>query len=262
MPDVTIGDLSAGTPSTADVIPYSTGTETRKATFANVTVGTASVANNVAWTNVSNRPTNVSQFNNDSGYITAAQVPTSAPYASSQVFTSNNNFTVPSGVTSLRILCVGGGGGAKCDCGASSSTAGGTGGTSQVVFNGSKYITATGGGGGNSGVGVGTAAIVGATSSLQASNGSGSARPDLNENASTNSGFAKMLVDFISPVVGYGGSTSGCRPANGAGGALAWGIFSATPGSVLSVSVGGAGGAYAYQCTASSGTRGVVLIEW
>ena len=36
-------------------------------------------ADNISWTNVSGRPTNVSQFNNDAGYITAAQVGGFAP---------------------------------------------------------------------------------------------------------------------------------------------------------------------------------------
>jgi len=258
MADVTISSLPPGTPSGTDVIPYSNGTNTSKVQVQSLPV---------AWSSVTGKPTiPAAQVNSDwnatSGVaqiLNKPSIPTSTPYNSSQLYTSSSNtFTVPTGVTALRILCIGGGGGAKCDCGASSSTAGGTGGTSQVVFGGGRSITATGGGGGNTGVGAGAGSMAGAAVNIQTSTG----RALLNENATTNTGFAKTVADFISPQAGYAGSTTGCRAANGSTGGLAWGIFNVTPGETASVTAGGAGGAYTYNCSASPGTAGVVLIQW
>lgn len=253
MADVTINNLIEQAPTNTDVFPFSTtgGTpSTYKATLSQIrtalSIPPAQV--NSDW----NATSGVSQI------LNKPSIPTTPLFTSSQVYTGTGTFTVPSGVTSLRILCIGGGGGAKCDCGASSSTQGGTGGTSQVTLGGGRSITATGGGGGNTGIGGGVGSMANAATNLQTSTG----RASLNADASTNSGFAKTIADFISPLAGSAGSTTGCRAANGSTGGLAWGIFNVTPGETASVAAGGAGGAYAYQCTASSGTAGVVLIEW
>jgi hypothetical protein len=49
-------------------------------TYAINISGTAAAASSVAWTNVSGRPTAVSSFSNDSGYITAASLPNQPMY--------------------------------------------------------------------------------------------------------------------------------------------------------------------------------------
>ena len=104
-------------------------------------------------------------------------------------------------MTSLRILCIGGGGGAKCDCGASSSTQGGTGGTSQVTLEGGRSITATGGGGGNTGIGGGVGSMANAATNLQTSTG----RASLNADASTNSGFVQFFGHLPQGCAAMGG---------------------------------------------------------
>lgn len=57
---------------------------------------TAGTANAVAWTNVSGRPTNVSSFTNDSGYITEDDIPEFPTYPGS--LATNGYQTLPGGV--------------------------------------------------------------------------------------------------------------------------------------------------------------------
>jgi hypothetical protein len=295
MADVTISGLGDITPSTGLFLPASDASTTGKVTLSQVcgvmtssqittalgytpfnstNPGTGSI--NLPAGTTAQRP--ASPQNGMTRYNTSTQVieifynnswlnisPNAprTPWSLNVAYVVNGAFVVPSGISLVRILCIGGGGGAKCDCGSSNSSAGGTGVTSQVTLPGGRNIIAYGGAGGNAGGGAGGASMTGQITQLQLSNGSGSNRSDLNAAASDNTSFAKNLVDYTAPFKGYAGTTSSsCKPANGFGAGLAWGIFSVTEGDSLTVTAGGGGGAYAYNCSSTAGGSGIVLIEY
>lgn len=293
MSDITISSLQPITPSTGLFLPASDASTTGKVTLSQVCgvmtsnqittalgytpynstnpgagamgipVGTtaqrpASPQNGMIRYNSSTQVMEI--FYNNSWQNISPDAPRT-PWSSNVTYVLNGNFIVPAGVSVVRILCIGGGGGAKCDCGASSSTQGGAGGTSQVTLPGGRNIIGFGGAGGNAG-GAGGASMTGQIAQLQLSSGSNANRTELNAFASDNTSFAKNLVDYTQPLKGYAGTTSGCRANNGWGAGLAWGTFSVTAGDSLTVIAGGGGGAYAYQCSASSGNGGIVLIEY
>jgi len=293
MADVTISALGDLTPSTGLFLPVSDASTTGKVTLAQVcgVMSSAQITTALGYTPYNNdnpgtgslslptgttaqRPASpqngmirfntstqtMELFNNSSWQDFSPNAPR-APWSLNVTYVLDGTFVVPSAVSSVRILCIGGGGGAKCDCGASSSTQGGTGGTSQVTLPAGRNIIGAGGAGGNAG-GAGGASMVGQVAQLQLSSGSGANRTELNAYASDNTSFAKNLVDYTSPLKGYAGTTSGCRANNGWGAGLAWGTFSVSAGDSLAVTVGRGGGAYAYQCSATSGNGGIVLIEY
>ena len=90
------------------------------------------------WSGISGRPTAVSSFTNDSGYLTSSTATslglgTSVPNV--VIITSTQNFTVPSGVTRLRVVCIGGGGGgAYLEATPNIPTMGGAGGAGEALI--------------------------------------------------------------------------------------------------------------------------------
>lgn len=173
---------------------------------------------------------------------------TSLPGSQGQVFTSSGTFTVPSGITAVKVTLVGGGGGGQSNFGGGT---GGTGGTSS--FNG---VSATGGAG-NTGSGI------------RASSGNGSGG-DLNIQPPSSSisggwGATPNIVFGYNRGVGGGGNDNGDTSTNAGGmggGALKF-FTGLTPGANISVTVGG-GGAASWTGTqpAQAGTAGIVVIEW
>ena len=182
---------------------------------------------------------------------------TTAPIASSysgvtgQAFTANGTFTIPTGVTSVKVTVVGGGGG-----GASSSGAqlGGTGGTSSVA-SGTQTITtiqATGGGGGDY---VNGTVGSGGTSSGGTLNTSGIT------GTTTQGAVVNGAPSILGMGYGSGGSSYGSFQGGGSGGAAIKYLTALTPGNTLGVTIG-SGGAAAYSLNSTAGATGVVIFEW
>jgi hypothetical protein len=168
-----------------------------------------------------------------------------------QVFTSSGTFTVPTGITSVRVTVVGGGGGQS-----------GAGGTSSF----GAHCSATGGGSvstrtGGTGTG-GDINVTGGTGATATSLGgvmhSGSGGSSL-------LGFGGPFSGAYSAGTGYGAGVggwagAGCSPTggNGAGGggtAIKF-VTGLTPGGTVTVTVGAGGTGTA------AGTGGIVVVEW
>ena len=159
--------------------------------------------------------------------LTGAVTVSNLPGIFAQKFTSSGTFTIPAGVTAIKVTLIGGGGGGTSN----NQNNGGSGGTSSVGS-----INAYGGGGGPRGdIGFGT----GSTGTL----------------SGAYFAMSKFLDQNGSDVYGTGGVSDG----TGGSGLQGFGyITGLTPGGSISVAVGGGGGGYA----APSGTAGFVLIEW
>ena len=108
-------------------------------------------------------PTAVSSLSNDSGYLTSATVPGGATGPNVQVFLQDGTFTVPAGISRLKITASGGGGGAGF------YTAGGRGGYGIAIVNvtpGAAYTVVIGRGGNGTSAAIGndgTATTFGST---------------------------------------------------------------------------------------------------
>ena len=193
---------------------------------------------------------------NGSGSITLNS--SSLPGVLGQVFTSNGTFTIPSGVTAIKVTIVGGGAGGPylSGCCYNFGTSGGT----SSVASGTQSIStisATGGsvgrgssgpvpggygsggdlnftgGGGNKGF-LSGGSIFGGAGGWQSAGGSYGASGGTNQN-----------VSYAATVIG----------PSGAGAAIKY-LTGLTPGNTLAVTVG-AGGSGSYN-----GAGGVVIFEW
>ena len=201
---------------------------------------------------------------------------------SAQVFTSNGTFTIPTGITRLKVTVIGGGGG-----GGGSTISNGSAGGNSSVASGTQSITtitANGGGGGSAGNqsqrvagGDGGSATNGDLNIRGGGGGNGS--PDLSSNfggSSSLGGGARAATNQnangTAASVGYGGGGSGGRitgcghfweGAGGGGGATAikW-LSSLTPGNTLSVTIGSGGNAGSGSFNGGAGAAGVVFFEW
>lgn len=198
---------------------------------------------------------------------------TSLPGMQGQVFTSSGTFTVPSGITAVKVTVIGGGGGgggSSGGCGSGSGGGGGGGGTSI------RYVTGLTPGG--------TVSVtIGAAGSASSGSGSGG------------SGGASSFGAFAT---GNGGSGGGGGPSGGSGGAGANGTASGgdinltgyrqstssrgggaahflsqaydgiSPGNDVNGTTGGgygAGGSGSQSNATRSGaagTAGIVIVEW
>lgn len=163
-----------------------------------------------------------------------------------QVFTSSGTFTIPVGVTALKITVVGGGGAAGFVSGCNWAF-GGSGGTTSVSSGTQSIttITATGGGGGydfNSPGAPGSGS--GGTLNTSGSIAAGTA-PGVSGSGFGNRGAGG--AEPISPPTASGG-------AGGAGGFSVAYINNVTPGATIIVNSIGAG--------SSTGVAGVVVFEW
>ena len=202
-----------------------------------------------------------------------------------QTFTSNGTFTVPSGVTAVKVTVIGGGGG-----GGGGSTNGTAGGTSSF----GSFVSCAGGGGGvaaGAGGTGGAVTLTGVSSSYTypAGNGSGAllggcgyipgnggaaGMPNYNSYYYTGGaniaqgpfgagGVSTIYGTFVFSPVGQG-SGGGPGPAAGGGGGgglcIAY-ITGLTSGSSITVTTGGAGTGGSSP-TGQNGTVGMVIVEW
>lgn len=181
-----------------------------------------------------------------------------------QVFTSSGTFTVPTGITSVKVTVIGGGGGGY------SGGNGGAGGTSSF----GAHASATGGGGGASSSGgagasgSGTLVISGGSAALNAGGAAGGS--DAVNMAPACVSFTVVsygpygnggctLNPTISPK-GYGSGGSGNGGYGGGGGGLVTSFVTGlTPGASISVTVGAAGSP---SYSSNLPTAGLLIVEW
>lgn len=188
-----------------------------------------------------------------SGRVTAAANGSSGGVPSATIYSTAGSytFTIPAGITKLKITVIGGGGGGGGSTG--NSTAGGN----STVSSGTQTITTITGGGGGS-----WSTFVGGT----ASNG------DLNIPGSRGISLSGLLFGLQGvstfPTTyglgGIGGNDGGTGyPGGGGGGtAIKW-LAGVTPGNTLSVTVG-AGGTKDSGTSGgpTNGTAGIVIFEY
>jgi len=219
-------------------------------------VGTLT-ANNVLLGNGTSAPQTVAPGSSGNVLTSNGTTWASAPLSTisgigGQVFNSSGTFTIPSGVTLLKVTVIGGGGGGQYYSGCC-SLSGGSGGTSSVS-SGSQSISTISASGGAGGPGSGSTYQPGGI-------GSGG---DINTRGAqgVNSGSYGMMGTVLGTVGGnnqvplYGGGGYGNNGGSSGGTAIKY-LTGLTPGNTLSVTVGG-GGASSRQ----AGASGVVWFEW
>lgn len=210
---------------------------------------------------------------------------------SGQVFTSSGTFTVPAGITKLKVTVVAGGGGGR---GATGN--GGTGGQSSF---GSAAVANGGGGGvlGGSSLSTtsggtataGTILINGGPSGSSPS-GFGSGGASAGGAGAPGNGFASGCLsysDYGAPARGFLGSSGYILPGggglvnatgygnggttfggnqyalSGGGGGMAIAYLTGqTPGANITVTVGSGGSAGGGSPSGGAGTPGIVIVEW
>lgn len=205
---------------------------------------------------------------------------TSLPGTQGQVFTSNGTFTIPSGITAVKVTVVGGGGGSGGSASAGSTGGGGGGGTSiqyLTSLTSGNTLTVTVGAGGTAGSSSPTAGGTGGTSSVasgtqtittvSATGGAGTATGNTNRN-----GAAGGVGSGGSVNIGGGGGGSGVNNGfGGTGGSSTLGggsqgsavISGGTAGRLYGGGASGCGNDN--TCTNISGAAGgagVVIFEW
>ena len=212
-----------------------------------------------------------------------------------QVFTANGTFTIPAGVTAVKVTLVGGGGGGR-----GSSSNGGAGGTTSVA-SGTQTITTISGVGGAGGTNLG--AVAGGTASggdINITGGKGvgvggsvsctSFAASAGGSAGGNDGFATVILGgtgtynslsysstgilggragaygIVASGYGNGGGATTADPnpnTGGGGGGYAQKFLTGlTSGNTLAVTIGSAGTAGGGTYSGSVGTPGIVIIEW
>jgi hypothetical protein len=167
-------------------------------------------------------------------------------FSNMQVFTSSGTFTVPAGITKVKVTVISGGGG-----GGGFSVNGGAGGTSSF----GAFCSATGGGGGARRSVGGQPGVPGV--------GSGG---NLNFTGSSNNsalGYGAVSYSASLNGLGYGGGGAGGGDDPGGTGGCGGGtieiISGLTSGGTVSVTVGGGGSA---GDSSGAGSAGVVVVEW
>ena len=251
---------------------------------ANMTSGVLPVANGGTGSSTQAGAANAvlpTQTGNSGKYLTTdgsnaswGSVAAGLPGILSQIFTSSGTFTIPSGVTALKVTVVGGGGG-----GGSNGTGGtGTAGASSVSSGTQSITTIQGNGGqnGNSGITGGTATggdfnIKGGNSIDRAGGGAGG--------FTAFAVYSNCAIQTATPTGGFlgfpGSGQTGATPTGygngggspaayaGAGGGMAIKYLSGlTPGNTLSVTVGAAGTPGNAPYAGQTGTQGIVIFEW
>ena len=185
-----------------------------------------------------------------------------------QLFTASGTWTAPTGVTSVRVTVIAGGGGSYND--GTNSGYGGTGGsaigyytvtpttvyTVTVGTGGVGVATGTGGAGGTSSFGAlisATGGSGGATASAHGTGGAGSSGNIMNSVAQTYYSFGMVVPYFRT--TGYSTTPTGYMLNAGTTAAK---VFSVTP---ATTSFGGAGvGGSIFA--ANGGMGGIVFVEW
>jgi len=172
------------------------------------------------------------------------------PGLKSQIFNSSGTFTVPTGVTAIKVTCVGGGGGAGNNAGGNGNAGGATT-FSNVSANGGNG-GAYSGGAGNPGNGGGSSLAFGFTAftAYQA--------PCNGTYVSTPSPSGPFTYSNNVGTGAYQGCTSAGHCGGGGGVGIGY-LTGLTPGSNISVTVGAAGNNASYT---SGSKAGAVIVEW
>lgn len=255
---VTVGVAQGGTGQTT----YTNG----QLLIGNTTGNTLTKATLTAGTGIS--------VTNGSGSITIAATSTGLPGAQGQAFTSSGTFTVPSGITAVKVTVVGGGGNGGSGytgCGQQGGAGGGGGGLAI------KYITGLTPGGTVSvtvGGATGTSSFGAYCSATGGSNGANGA-PSAGAGGAGGSGSGGDL----NMTGARGGDLTGRGPGGGGGnlvsiygaggGASAggWGYggtgsYQSTTAGTAGLAYGGGGGGGYYLGGGGAGASGVVVVEW
>ena len=177
-----------------------------------------------------------------------------------QVFTASGTFTVPTGVTSIKVTVTGGGGG-----GGGEYPAGSTGGTSSF----GAYCSASGGAGGAasnptaiSSGGIGASGDINIKGSQGWSSGPISVGGGSIYSAG-GVGFEANGVSYGSGGAGGGSEFNSIIGGAGAGGGTAIRMITGlTPGSAISVTIGAGGNRGGYSYPGGYGVAGIVVVEW
>jgi len=191
---------------------------------------------------------------NGTGTLSWATASSGSSFAgpSATVYTTSGShtFTIPSGVTKLKVTVVGGGGSSNGWNGCTYTT-GNTGGTSSVASGTQTIstISATGGAGGNPFAPSNTSGGVGSGGDLNGYGGSAS------QGTSILSGYRSQNN---AGVLGATGNTAQGGPGCGGGNAIKW-LTGLTSGNTLSITVGAGGSA---PTGGYAGGAGAVIIEY
>lgn len=242
-------------------LPDATGTLVNTDASGNLLVGTTTNTNSsrIVSNGVIESTTGGVRFPDGTTQTTAAAA-SSYVGARGQAFTSNGTFTIPSGITALKITVVGGGGG-----GSGLSGTAGTGGTSSVA-SGTQSITtisASGGaGGGSSQPGSGG---IGSNGTLNIGGSAGTAQGGGTGGASSLGGGG--LASSAGRAFGGGGGAENSGRSGGGGGTAISFLTGLTPGNTLAVTIGGGGSPTSTNYCGSivfggAGAAGVVIFEW
>lgn len=195
-----------------------------------------------------------------------------------QVFTTNGTFTVPDGVTAVRVICVGGGGGAGGGAAAEYSGSGGGGGYSEKIVTGltpGDTVTVTVGAGGTAGTST-TNGGTGGTSSfgshVTAPGGGGGTKSAPTSGAGGNPtttgalnipGEAglhkKFTIGSTAVATIQGGRSFLCHSL------LPYGYLDLStlrPSAGVGIGCGAAGGTYGSAFSGAAGASGIVVVQW
>jgi hypothetical protein len=205
---------------------------------------------------------------NSTGSITIASTVTSLPGSQGQVFTSSGTFTIPTGITAVKVTVVGGGGAGG---GGSAGGGGGGGGGSAIKYltsltPGNTLTVTVGAAGGTSSVASGTQSIttVSATGgsagtvgsvNTAAAGGAGGVGSNGDLNIGGDGGNHGMYLASFCPALIVGGTGGSSILGGGAAGLT-------TGAGVAGRAYGGGGSGRADSGSGGAGAAGVVLIEW
>ncbi len=188
--------------------------------------------------------------------------------ANTAIFTSNNSWTVPNGITTIYVSgCAGGGGGA----GGNNGSSGSSGGTTTLVSGGTTLLSlAAGGGGGGggsaggggSGYPTGGYGISGYNGISNYYYGGTGASSIFGSGGNNTSGAGISAFGYGAGGGGGGGSATYTGGGGGAGQSVLLQAVTVTPGSSLTITIGagGAGGSGTYP--GGNGAPGILIIQW
>jgi hypothetical protein len=196
-----------------------------------------------------------------------------------QVFTSNGTFTIPSGVTAVKVTVIGGGGsGAGGLVGDPTYFASGGGGGGSAI----KYLTSLTSGntlsitigsgaasvsGGGSGSGGGTSSVASGTQSITTISATGGGAGLVGTSSIASGGSGGLGSNGDLNIKGGGGGVANNSSGSGAGGSsiLGGGGRGVGGGGATQGENGGAyggGGSGSFNGTSGAGASGVVIFEW
>lgn len=256
----------------------------------NVT-GNADTVTNGVYTTGAQTVAGVKTFSNQPVLSAGAQFPdttaqnTAFVGRKAQTFTANGTFTIPAGITALKVTLVGGGGGSGgafgivCTAGA---TSGGGGGGTCISYLTSltpgATISVTIGGAGTAGAASGTAGGAGGNSTLTSgtqsittvtAGGGGGSAGSTGGTSFLAGGASGSATNGTINIPGQKGQTSPSSTVGGTGGSSQMGFGGTSDGIIVAGTAGvgyGAGASGAAEGGASragaAGTAGIVIFEW